>query len=67
METEAGQSALTLWWRPVPDGAEVTAVASGEKRVLLPETVRGLPVTALGHRAFSPDRPAPEGAVPDGV
>ena len=61
VETEMGQSAMTLWWKPAPDGAEVTAVTSGEQHVLLPERVRGLPVTALGHHAFSPNRPAPEG------
>jgi|GEM_PF-228570 len=61
VETEMGQSALTLWWKPAPDGAEVTAVTSGEQHVFLPERVRGLPVTALGHHAFSPNRPTPEG------
>lgn len=61
VETEMGQSALTLWWKPAPDGAEVTAVTSGEQHVFLPERVGGLPVTALGHHAFSPNRPAPEG------
>lgn len=62
METQAGQSELTLWWRPASDGAEVTRVVTSETSVVLPETVRGLPVTALGHHAFSPDQPAPEGA-----
>ena len=61
METAAGQNDLTLWWRAVPDGVEVTRVETGDRNVILPETVRGLPVTVLGHHAFSPDQPAPEG------
>ena len=61
METEMGESALTLWWKPSSDGVEVTAVTSGEKHVFLPERVQNLPVMALGHHAFSPSRPAPEG------
>lgn len=61
METAAGQNDLTLWWRAAPGGVEVTRVETGDRNVILPETVRGFPVIALGHHAFSPDRPAPEG------
>lgn len=61
METAAGQNEMTLWWRAVADGAEVTAVETSDRHVVLPETIQDLPVTALGHHAFSPDRSAPEG------
>lgn len=61
MEIVAGQNDLTLWWRVAPGGVEVTRVETGDRNVVLPETVRGLPVTALGHHAFSPDGTAPEG------
>ena len=62
METAAGQNEMMLWWRAVDGGAEITRVETADRYVVLPETAAGLPVTALGCRAFAPEQTAsPEG------
>ena len=48
-----GEGNMRLTCRRSGGGVEITAVETADRRVVLPETVWGLPVTALGNRAFS--------------
>ena len=61
MKTVAGQNNLLITWRPVSDGAELTRVETADRDVTLPETIRGLPVTALGPLAFDAAEEQPKG------
>lgn len=54
MKTLAGHNNLLITWRPAFGGAELTRVETADKDVALPETVEGLPVTALGPLSFDP-------------
>ncbi len=61
MKTVAGQNNLLITWRPVADGAELTRVETTDRDVVLPETIQGLPVTALSRLAFDTTEEPPEG------
>lgn len=61
MKTLAGQNNLLITWRPDLGGAELTRVETWDTDVLLPETIEGLPVTALGDHAFAPGGRTAEG------
>lgn len=61
MRTVAGQNNLLIIWRPVEDGAELTRIETSDRDVVLPETIQGLPVTALGKLAFDAAENSPEG------
>lgn len=61
METIAGQNNLLITWRPAFDGAELTRVEAADRDVALPDTVAGLPVTALGPLAFDQTENQPDG------
>lgn len=52
MKTSAGHNNLLITWRPAFGGAELTRVETSDRDVVLPDTVEGLPVTALGPLAF---------------
>lgn len=54
METVGGEGNLLLTCRRGAAGVEITRVETGDRAVTLPETLWGLPVTALGDHAFSP-------------
>lgn len=59
MKTMAGQNNLLITWRPTFDGAALTRVETADREITLPETVEGLPVTALGSLAFDLTEPPP--------
>lgn len=61
MEVIRGESELLLTVRQKEDGIVILRALAADKTAVLPETIRGLPVTELEHHAFVPDRPAPEG------
>ena len=45
---------MLITWRPVSGGAELVCVRTPDADITLPETIAGLPVTAVGQYAFSP-------------
>lgn len=61
METISGQSSLLLTCRREGQGVTVARVETADRHVVLPETVWGLPVTAVGDHAFSPGARETEG------
>lgn len=61
MKTLKGQNNLLITWRPGFGGAELTRVETPDADVLLPETIEGLPVAALGDHAFAPGAHTAEG------
>lgn len=62
MKTLVGHNNLLITWRPAFGGAELIRVETADREVTLPDTVEGLPVTALGPLAFdSSDEEKPQG------
>ena len=61
MEVIRGESELLLTTRKTEDGIVILRALSADRTAVLPETLWGLPVMALEHHAFAPNRPAPEG------
>lgn len=52
MKTLVGHNNLLITWRPAFGGVELVRVLTADREVTLPDTVEGLPVTALGPLAF---------------
>ena len=61
MEVIRGESELLLTVRREPDGIVILQALSADQTAVLPESIWGLPVTALEHHAFAPNRPVPDG------
>lgn len=61
MEVIRGESELLLTARKTEEGIVILRALSADRTAVLPETLWGLPVTALEHHAFAPNRPTPEG------
>lgn len=61
VEMIRGESELLLTVRRTEDGIVILRALSADKTAVLPETLWDLPVTALEHHAFAPNRSAPEG------
>ena len=60
-ETYTGESNWKLTARRNPDGVTLLRCRTCDRRAALPESLWGLPVTALGPRALSPDAPESPG------
>ena len=61
METIPGENNLLLTCRREETGVTVTRAESWDARAAIPDTVWGLPVTAIGHHAFTPGPRTAEG------
>ena len=61
METVSGPGNWRLSVRRERDGIVILGAVTCDRRAVLPETLFGLPVTALGHHALTPGRPWPRG------
>lgn len=61
MESIPGENNLLLTCRREGNGVAVTRAVSCDERVTIPDTVWGLPVTALGHHALTPGSRTAEG------
>ncbi len=61
METISGTNNWRLTVRREPTGVTILRAATCDRRAALPETLFGLPVTALGDRCLAPGRAAVEG------
>lgn len=61
MEVIRGESELLVTFRQETDGIVILRALSADNAAVLPETIRGLPVVALEHHAFAPNRSTPEG------
>lgn len=61
METISGQSDLLLTYHRQGEGICITRVEAGGPQAIVPEEIRGVPVTAIGHHAFSPGHRQGEG------
>ena len=61
METIPGENNLLLTCRREETGVTVTRAESWDARAAIPDTVWGLPVTALGHHALTPGPRTAEG------
>ena len=61
VEVIRGESELLLTAKKTEGGVVIRRALSADRTAVLPKTLWGLPVTALEHHAFAPDRPAPEG------
>lgn len=61
METISGSGNWRLSVRREAAGVALLGAVTCDRRAVLPETLFGLPVTALGPRALAPERERPEG------
>ena len=61
METISGANNWNLTVRRDADGVTLLRCHTPDERAVVPETVGGLPVTALGRRALCPDARETEG------
>ena len=61
METLSGASNWKLTVRRDGPGVTLLRAETCDRRAILPDTLYGLPVTALGSHALAPGHPAPEG------
>ena len=61
MEIIQGNCNLLLIWQPNGTGVTLLRAETWDSRAVIPETVGGRPVTAIGHHAFTPGRAAPAG------
>ena len=61
MEIIQGNCNLLLTWQPNGTGVTLLRAETWDSRAVIPETVGGRPVTAIGHHAFTPGRAAPAG------
>ena len=62
METVSGVNNWKLVIRREAAGVTILRAETCDRQAALPDTLFGLPVTALGHHALTPGRPMAEGA-----